>query len=348
MVAVTLSDIASATGYSISTVSRVINDKGNISASTRDKILMTANQLGYDHRKYNRKHNSNSKYIATIFNNRLDKQGGLFGNPFYAQIALGLETFIKEHDYEMIIKSITGHKFTDRKIINEMFDNQDIAGMVFIGYLIDEKLIGQIKERGMPVVVIDNHFWQENIDCVLNDNIAGAKKIMSHLIKLGHRKISFISGPLDNTSFEERYTGYLNALNKYSLPINDNLIKIGDSSYGTESAYETVTEMLKDAAIEKPTAFFAVNDSRAIGTIKAIQKLGYSVPEDFSVVGFDDIETGRHLTPALTTVRIFKKEMGLTAMERLYELITEVKQKTRKIVIPVELIIRNSTGPINL
>ncbi|RCW55362.1 LacI family transcriptional regulator [Halanaerobium sp. ST460_2HS_T2] len=343
--ATTLSDIANKTGFSVSTVSRVINKKGNISNQTRDAILNAANEMGYEFKKYNKETNQKSKYIATVFNNRLDKQGGILGNPFYAQIALGLENFIKEHNYELLIKSITGVRKRDRKTIKEMIASQEIAGMIFIGYMIDEKLIMEIKESGMPVVVIDNHFWQENIDCILNDNIAGSKKMMNHLIELGHKNIGFISGPLDNTSFEERYTGYINTLRNHSLEIKDKFIKIGDSTYGTESAYKVITKMLKEEK-ELPTAFFAVNDSRAIGVIKALQDAGFKVPGDFSVAGFDDIETGRHITPSLTTVKIFKQEMGITAMERLYELINNPDEKTRKIVIPVELIKRNSTDTI--
>ncbi|WP_158537703.1 LacI family DNA-binding transcriptional regulator [Halanaerobium sp. ST460_2HS_T2] len=340
-----MSDIANKTGFSVSTVSRVINKKGNISNQTRDAILNAANEMGYEFKKYNKETNQKSKYIATVFNNRLDKQGGILGNPFYAQIALGLENFIKEHNYELLIKSITGVRKRDRKTIKEMIASQEIAGMIFIGYMIDEKLIMEIKESGMPVVVIDNHFWQENIDCILNDNIAGSKKMMNHLIELGHKNIGFISGPLDNTSFEERYTGYINTLRNHSLEIKDKFIKIGDSTYGTESAYKVITKMLKEEK-ELPTAFFAVNDSRAIGVIKALQDAGFKVPGDFSVAGFDDIETGRHITPSLTTVKIFKQEMGITAMERLYELINNPDEKTRKIVIPVELIKRNSTDTI--
>lgn len=341
----TLSDIAEKTGFSVSTVSRVINEKGNISAQTRSVVLDTASEMGYEFRKYNKDLNQKSQYIATVFNNRLDKQGGILGNPFYAQIALGLENFTKSHNYELLIKSITGESKKDKKIINEMISSQEIAGMIFIGYMIDEKLIMEIKESGMPVVVIDNHFWQENIDCILNDNIAGSKKMMNHLIELGHKDIAFISGPLDNTSFEERYTGYINTLRNHSLEIKDSFIKIGDSTYGTESAYKVVTKMLREEK-ELPTAFFAVNDSRAIGAIKAIKDAGFSVPEDFSISGFDDIETGRHITPSLTTVKIFKQEMGITAMERLSELIKCPDEKTRKIVIPVELITRESTDTI--
>jgi len=341
----TLSDIAKKTGFSVSTVSRVINEKGNISTQTRDVILNTADEMGYDFKKYTKDLNQKSKYIATVFNNRLDKQGGILGNPFYAQIALGLENFTKRHNYELLIKSITGERKRDKEIISEMISNQEIAGMIFIGYMIDEKLIMEIKKAGMPVVVIDNHFWQENIDCILNDNIAGSKKMMNHLIELGHKNIGFISGPLDNTSFEERYTGYINSLRNHSLKVKDEFIKIGDSTYGTESAYKTVTKMIQEGK-ELPTAFFAVNDSRAIGVIKALQDSGYKVPGDFSVAGFDDIETGRHITPSLTTVKIFKQEMGITAMERLYELIKNPEEKTRKIVIPVELIKRDSTDTI--
>ncbi|SNY15726.1 transcriptional regulator, LacI family [Orenia metallireducens] len=338
---VTIQDIADRAEVSPSTVSRVLNNKGRISEKTEEKVLAIAQQLGYKSRNSNGK-SEESKNIAIIFNNKLNENLAL--NHFYSYVMEGVEVVLKDYNYHLFFKTIT-EEDTIADISN-WIDEKEIAGLIFAGYEIDKDLILSVKKKGVPVVLVDNDLWDENIDCVVNDNVNGSRKIINHLIELGHKKIAFLSGPLSHVSLDERYIGYKQSLKQAGIEKEDDFIVFCEPSFEIEDGYEATKEMFAKAEV-KPTAIFGANDKLAIGAMKAVQELGYSVPKDISIVGFDDIDMSEHLVPSLATVRIFKKEMGQMAAKRLYELINGVAVNPIKLVISVETIIRDSVAEIN-
>ncbi|AZR73257.1 hypothetical protein BBF96_07575 [Anoxybacter fermentans] len=341
---VTIYDIAKRANVSPSTVSRVFNQKGRIAPETRDKVLAIARELGYQPREYKSKNkNSKTKSIGIIFSNRL--LNNLTGDPFYGQVMEGVEQSLREHNYQLFFKTITGKLEQDLEIIDDLINVEEHVGLILTGYEIDRKIIMKIKESNFPLVLVDNDLWDENIDCIVNDNIAGARKIVSHLIQLGHKRIAFIGGPLTHISLDERYMGYKQALKEADIEKDPNLIVFCEPTFNPEDGYRAAMAILNQKE-NRPTAFFAANDMLAIGVMKAIKEMGYSIPEDISIAGFDDIQMAQHTMPALTTVRIFKHEMGFLAGKRLIELINGVFTKPIKVVVSVEPVIRESTGPI--
>ncbi|GAB6099204.1 LacI family DNA-binding transcriptional regulator [Halanaerocella petrolearia] len=339
---ITIQDVAEKADVSPSTVSRVFNNKGRISSETRESVLKVANKLGYQYQN-KLSQNDKAKNIVIIFNNQLNNY--IVNNPFYSQVMGGIEQSLRDSNYQLLFKTITGKIEQDLETIDDLINDKKTGGLILTGYEIDQEIIMKIEESDIPVVLIDNDLWTENINCVLNDNITGARKVVNHLIKLGHKDIAFIGGPTSHISLKERYLGYQQALQEAKIKVDEDLVRFCSPSFEISDGYQVAKELLTSIE-DSPTAIFAANDKLAIGFLKACQELNYSVPEDISVAGFDDIEMAQHVMPALTTVRVFKREMGIEAGKRLIDLIDGIAPKPIKIVISVEVIIRNSTDVI--
>jgi len=336
----TIKDVAKKANVSVTTVSRVLNNKGRISESTRNKVLQIVDDIGYQPRTYNL--NNEIKTIAFVFNNRY--LTGLTNNPFYGEVVNGLEQVLKKHDYNPVLKTISGNEENESEDLINFLKNSTIEGIVLLSYEIDKEVILQVKKMGKPFVLVDNDLWEHKIDCIVNDNLTGAREVVNHLIELGHKKIVFMGGPLKHASLQERFAGYQTALEKAGIDIDEKLIHFCDPYMWTGEAYEVARKMLENKE-NGPTAFFAVADNLAIAIMKAVSEMGYTIPDDISIAGFDDTDIAVQMHPGLTTVRIFKERMGLEAGERLIELINGEKKEPVKQIIGVEVIKRKSTGP---
>jgi DNA-binding LacI/PurR family transcriptional regulator len=339
--AVTIHDVAREAEVSLSTVSRVFNNKGNISNETKEKVIAVAAKLGYRPRSYKKQENTAKKDIGIIFSKRLSS---LILDPFYGQVMAGVEEMLIPHNYKLFFKTISGKAKDDSVVINELIKDEKIAGLILTGYDIEREIILKIKKSNIPLVLTDNELWDENIDCVVNDNVAGARKIVKHLIDLGHQQIAFCGGPLSHNSLNERYQGYKQALKEAGLVKNETWVSFCEPSFNIEDGYDAAMNIFANTS-QAPTAVFAANDPIALGVMKAIKELGYRIPEEISVAGFDDIQLAEHTVPSLTTVRIFKNEMGVLAGKRLHELIEGINPKPIKIVMSVDPILRDSTAP---
>ncbi len=335
----TIQDVAKEADVSPSTVSRVFNNKGNISHETKERVIAAAACLGYRPRAYKKQEVSEKNNIGIIFNKRLSN---LILDPFYGLVMTGIEESLVAYNYKLFFKTISGNPREDANVINDLIKDEKIAGLILTGYDIEREIILKIKKSNIPLVLVDNDLWDENIDCVVNDNIAGARKIVNHLIELGHEKIAFFGGPLSHHSLEERYQGYKQALKKAGWAIDKDYIYFCEPTFNIEDGYQTALKVFENLA-EMPTAVFTANDMLGLGVMKAIRELGYNIPEDISIAGFDDIQMAQHTIPPLSTVRIFKNEMGALAGKRLHELIEGINPKPIKLVVSVDLVLRQST-----
>jgi len=335
----TIHDVAKKAEVSASTVSRVFNNKENISDDTKEKVLAIAAELDYQPRSYKKQETTVKNNIGIIFSKRLSS---LILDPFYGQVMAGIEESLKVNDYKLFFKTISGKAANDKLIIKELVQDESLAGLILTGYDIEREIIMDIKEQGVPLVLVDNNLWDENIDCVVNDNIAGARKIVSHLIELGHKRIAFLGGPMSHSSLEERFIGYRQALQEAEIKEDIHLIHQCEPTFNIEDGYNKTLEAFKSFK-EKPTAIFTANDMLALGAMKAINKMNYKIPKDISIAGFDDIQMAEHTSPPLTTVKIFKNEMGALAGKRLAELISGKNEKPIKLVVSVDVVIRGTT-----
>lgn len=340
--AVTIEDIARKAGVSASTVSRTLNNKGRISRETRERVIQAARELEYPMPQDAGLSRRRTNRIGILFDRRLRS---LVSDPFYGLVMVGVEEWLRDEGYQVLFSTFSHHE-ADMAMISEFATERPVDGLIIAGCDIEPDCINEVVSTGMPLVLVDNNIVEPKVPCVMTDNTVGAREAVEHLIRLGHRDIGFTSGPMTHSSLYERYQGYRQAMEAYGLPVRPEMIIAYEdvADYDVSGGYKAAERLLKRSP--RPTAIFAGNDAMAIGVMKATQELGLSVPDDLSVVGFDDIELAAHTTPALTTVRVHKRELGYHAARLILESIDgDPDRVPYKISVCTELIIRESTCP---
>lgn len=336
-VAITIKDIARLANVSITTVSRVINNKSEgISEATRSKILEIIKETNYQ-----------PNTIARGLVTKKTKSIGLIipdiTNPFFPDIARGVEDSANIYGYNVFLCN-TDDKIDKENDYIKALKEKYVDGIIFTSSSITEsKHISEIMNNNIPIVMIDRYIKPERrkICGVFLDNYKGGYLATKHLIDLGHNNIACISGPLYTESAKERLRGYKDALAENNIKINEEIIIEGD--YKIKGGALALEKLLDKKYI---TGVFACNDLMAYGAYKTLKANGYKIPNDISVVGFDDIQLSQIMEPQLTTVKQPSYDMGLMAMRMLIKLI-EGKRLSKKIInFEPQLIIRQSTKRI--
>ncbi len=332
MPTITRKDVAKKAGVSEATISRVMNNYPHVKNSIRRRVLSTARELDYFPNGIARAlAMQKSGNIGFVLPDKM-KQG--IWNPFYSKELEGVEQEAQRHNYHLIFSFLKEHS---HKIPSDV-DGKKVDGILLVGN-IEKDVIFMLKEKEIPLVLVDNRIEEGNVNCVVIDNIQGAREATEHLIRLGHKNISFLGGELSIPSIKERFAGYKQVLREagmaYPQPIRTNGLNF-------EDGYKAMRKILPSNL--SMSAVFAANDSLAAGAMKAIMQKGLRIPEDISVVGFDDIDLAFQIHPGVTTVRVPKQKMGQMATKRLLEIIKDKKQKPVDLTVSVELVIRESTG----
>jgi LacI family transcriptional regulator len=201
--------------------------------------------------------------------------------------------------------------------------------------------VDYVERLDIPLILVDFRIPGRRVSTVMIDNRKGVRLAIEHLAERGHTRIAFVGGDPGHPSISERFQGYRETLEELRLPFDENLVVTSEVALRVEDGFHALRTIFEREG--KPTAVFAANDAMAIGCIQYAKHAGLQIPRDLAVVGFDDVESTLHVDPRLTTVRVFKEEMGALAVRRLVE---AVKSKSRNIVdtyVPVELIVREST-----
>jgi LacI family transcriptional regulator len=331
---ITIKDIAKLANVAPSTVSKALNDRGDVSEETKKKILEIAHEHNFSPNAFGKGLKSRTtENIGAIFCRELQP---LSGNPFYSKVLEGIEAEIAINNYNLVLHFLPEENSLE---IPKMIREHQVDGLILVG-VIKKSYIEKIKESNIPIVLIDPKVTVSHCNQVLIDNEHGAFVAVQYLISCGHKKIAFISGDLSRLSFQQRYDGYLKALRFNKIALNENLVQTG----GLENGYEHVTQLL--ALEQKPTAIFAANDINAIHGYKAIQEKNIKIPDDISIVGFDDIDLAKYATPSLTTVRVYKEEMGSIGVRTLLQMINGENKTAVTTIVPTRLIERESVkGP---
>ena len=335
----TIKEIANAAGVSISTVSRILNlDKTlNVSEETRIKVLGIAEEMNYITIK-ERKNKLKNHIIGIICSFNELKE---LNDPYFLSIRMAIEK-------KCIEDNIGFKSLYFSKILKDDTDiYKDLDGIIAIG-IFESNEIKKLTELSNNIIFIDSSPEEWEFDSIVVDLKYGAKKALEYLYSLGHKNIGYIGAKVipHNSDVgselinyrEATYKKFMNDINNYK----DEWIFKGN--FTLEDGYILMKEALKLKEI--PSAFFIASDPMAIGAYKAIQEEGYNIPNDISIVGFDDIATAQYLSPSLTTVKVFTDYMGETALDTLMERIKETRELSKKIVLPVKLIIRDSCKAI--
>lgn len=326
----TIKEVAKQAKVSITTVSRVINNvEGCTNEETRNRILKVIEELDY-------KPNALARSLVT----KKTKTIGLIlpdiSNPFFPGIAKGVEDRASKYDYNVILCNSYDSLKKEDYYINVLREKY-VDGIILSSSKLNKDDENNYS-KDIPMVFIDRRPDVNITNGVFINNFSGAYTAVKHLIDLGHRNIGCLIGPQNINTSIERLDGYKKALEDSSISINEDFIKFEE--YSIEGGYSAAREILKD---KKITAIFANNDLMAIGVYRAAKEMGYKIPGDISVVGFDDIDTAKVVEPPLTTVKQPTKVLGESAVEMLMEAING-KIEEKIIYLDTELIIRESTS----
>lgn len=341
---VTIREVATHALVSIGTASRVFNNHPNVEEGLRVRVLAAANELGYTHRLRERANSYNFhddgkrpriNHVAFCCRAGLGSVNVVAQNPYFSLVLHGAEAECRNHKMHLLYQVFED----DAHYLDRVFESLKKSGaeaLILVNFT-SERLVGGLLELNLPAVLIDHYFPELPLDVVMNENYSGSMRVMEYLIGKGHRRIGFLDG-LAHYTIKQRRAAYRTALDNGGLSYDPELVVTGDLTIegGVRAAQEVVRRGL-DA-----TAFFCANDTSAIGFIQGLNAAGWRVPEDISVVGFDDIEAAKIISPPLTTVQTNADQLGRMAVRRLLDRIKDPTLPVTQTLLQSTLVERHS------
>jgi len=332
---VTIRDVAKRAEVSVATVSHVINDTHYVSPELRQRVLDAIKALDYRPNKLARALSRKSAPLIALIVPDIS-------NPYWSCVARAVQDVTDKYDYSVIVCSHDGVWEREIRFLRSVSDWT--GGFILHPYNVTYEDIGRYLETTAPAVIFGGFTTSEetpfNWDYVSGNNETGAQVAVEHLTQLGHQRIAFLQGPSRTPSGVKRLAGFRRAFELAGLPVDDSLLIPGDY---TKAAGRAAMEELLD--MEKPpTAVFCANDLIALGALDVAKSRGYRVPQDLSIVGFDDIEDAAHASPPLTTIKQSPHQLGTLGAQTLMDRINGKTDPVR-ITIDFSFVIRESTAP---
>ncbi len=329
---VTISDVARAAGVSVATVSKVVNNRYGVSPSTAERVLGVVAELGYESSLVARSLRRQSTNVIGVLVAEFE--------PYSTELLKGISAAVDGTGYELLAYS--GGSDGGAKVGWERRSLSRLAGTLIDAAIVVTPTMVMSDAVGVPVVAVDPHTGPEGTHTVDSDNTTGAREAVEHLLGLGHRRIAHLGGRTDLESARLRELGYRQALEAAGIAVDPDLVRVG--GYRPDTADTPARELLDPAGGVRPTAVFAANDQSAIHVIEVAQELGLRVPEDLSVVGFDNVPESATSTPPLTTVAQPLHRMGAEALRMVLDLL-EGAPREQHLQLPTSLVVRASTAP---
>lgn len=333
---ISLKEIARLAQVSHPTVSRALKNSPLISEGTRDRIRRIAEEHGYQP-------NRNARSLVTQRSNFIGCVVTDIADPFISEVISRVEQVAAQHEYSIILTNSGGDPDREMRAVRSLIERA-IDGVLVIAAMAGGEPSPYFSERGIPIVLINNHHPGNFVHSIGVANFEGAQLMTEHLLELGHRRIGYIGNQFGGQAQEDRLHGYRAAFKKARVRHPSELVIHSESSL--EGGYRGMKQLLDSAA--RPTAIFCYDDITALGAYKAIRNAGLRIPNDISVAGFDDLFFSSYLEPSLTTISQPMREMGERAIRLLLDLVEPSsngkRQKKTQIVIPGKLMIRSSTS----
>ena len=324
---VTMQDIADEVNVSKNTVSRALNDKEGVSEELKEKIKDVAWQMGYILKEEQTK-------IGVLV-----KEKYFLESTFYAKIIEGIGNKVRGNQIEISLIAVD-HKNEKGLQLPYMLEQVDFDGLIVIGKL-EKKFLNLLEENDYTVVLIDYYTDDIEIDAVIMDNYRGLYLAYNHLKELGHREIGFIGNIDYFPSFRHRYYKYRMLLIEDEIPYNEEIALLeGEKAFWN---YEYLKERIKSLKT-MPTAWLCVNDRTAIPLLKVLRELDYQVPDDISVIAFDNVSESNIVNPPLTTIHVDKKKLGERGIEKLLWRLDNPEEPVEELFVNTRLIVRESTA----
>ncbi len=329
----TLEEIAKLSATSRSTVSRVINDDPHVSLATRDKVMAVVRQLNYHPNLAARSLVAGRTHVLGL----VIPMGvsRLFTDPYFPILIQGAASACNANKHTVMLW--LAEPEYERQMINQILYNGLIDGVIVASSLIDDSLIESLLKSSLCFIMIGRNLPNPELSYVDVDNQESARQAVHYLLRTGRRQIATITGPQNMIAGLDRLEGYRAALREWGLAADPGLI--ADGSFSEAGGYEAMRQLLP----RSPDAVFAASDAMAIGAMRALHDAGRRIPEDVAVVGFDNMPFAERAEPPLTTVRQPIQRAGALAVETLIDMIENPDSRPRRIILPTELVIRQSS-----
>lgn len=325
----TIKDVSKLAGVSKATVSRVINGNQSVSPESRDRVMQAMDELGY-------KPNALAQALATNRSKTIGMVVSDLSGAFFGPMMKSAEKVIREAGWQLVVTNSQGQENYEREAIDFLF-NRPVDAMIVTLYAFPETELLQMNRQGTPVVVVNREVQDFTENCIYLDNVYGGYLATKHLLEKGHRNIAHLCGHLTHSDAQERLSGYKKALAEFGISYDSSLVY--EEDYNEAGGHRACRQLLESGA--EFTAIFCGNDGIAIGANQELNLHGKSVPEDVSLVGYDDVNFARYLTPALTTIHFPVEEMGAQAAELALKQITNSDTEIKHRLVP-QLIERDS------
>jgi LacI family transcriptional regulator len=337
---VTIKELARVSGVSVGTVSRALNGYADVRPETRERIMRLARELDYTPAAAARSLVTQRSHIIGVFMETGEGHPDL-QHPFFHEVLGGLKQRVGAEGFDLLLfaSERPGNGYGPHSYLKRA-RHHNVDACALIGLDPEDAEVRRLARAEMPCIGIDMNLEGDNVEVVMSDNEGGAIAAVRHLYELGHRRIATITGMMDSRPGADRLRGYRTAVQQAGLAYRDDYVAYGD--FYAESGREATAKLL--ASDEPPTAIFAAADMMAIGAIRAAAEAGVRVPEDLSIVGFDDIQLAPHVNPPLTTMRQDKLGLGGAAGDALVARVAGDPDRPALRTLPVELVVRGSTA----
>jgi LacI family transcriptional regulator len=327
---ITIVDVADEAGVSYATVSRVINNKDHVSPEKRERVLRAMAQLGYVANMQARSLAGGESRVVGLLVDYLSSS-------YMDEIIRGIDEALDAENYDLMLYTTHRRKTKESAYVTKL-TRRLADGLLLILPRNAAAYLDTLRQRQFPHVLVDYLSDKQNVPSVSATNFRGAYDAMAFLLSLGHQRIGFITGTMEFGCARDRLDGYHAALKDRGIPADPHLICKGN--FMQPQGYQCAQKLL--SLPERPTAIFASNDMMAFGVMEAARERGLRLPEDLSIVGFDDIPQASHVHPALTTIRQPLEEMGRSAAHLLLKYIAHPNAEIERIELPTRLVIRES------
>lgn len=333
---VTIRDVAKLANVAPSTVSRVIADHPRISGATKKRVRKAMAELGY-HPNYNARSlvNKSTQTIGVVMPSSGNK---VFQNPFFPEVIRGISTKAHEDQYGLYLTTGSNEQEIFDGVVG-MIQGGRVDGIVLLYSRVNDRIFDFLQENSLPFVVIGKPFKQaEQITHIDNDNFTAASELTEYLIRLNHDRIGFVGGNLDLVVTVDRLSGYKKAISNAELPTEDHYIV--HEEFLKEGGSEAIKELM--TLESPPTGLVVTDDLMALGILNTLNEMGIKVPDDISVVSFNNLLLAEISTPSLTSMEIHIFQLGYEAVDALIEKFKNPKTKAKRITVNHQLIERNS------
>ena len=331
-----IEEIAKISGVSRSTVSRVINNDARVSEETRRRVQEVINRLGFQPNVMARSLAGGKSHILGL----VIPVGvsALFVDPYFPLLIQGVSSACNARDYSVVLW--LAEPEYERRMMREILHNGLVSGVIVASMVFDDPIVHALADSNIPFVLVGRHPQNEKVSYVDVDNLNSAREAVTHLLRLGRKRVATITGPQNMVVGMDRYQGYLDAIRWAGLVVDPNLVVEGD--FSDMGGYSSMQKLLPF----HPDAVFAASDIMAVGAMRALSEAGLRIPVDVAVVGFDDLPLASHTNPPLTTIRQPAMRTGTVSTEILIEMVEHPVPQPHRIVLPTELFIRSSCGSV--